>query len=187
MLRITRGVRESRGEHRIPRGALIAIACSLLVGACGSSGKPGTTAASLDLGIRFARCMRAHGVPNFPDPSSGRGIDIAPGSGLNPQSPAFQAAQQACQKLLPDKGQPPKMSASERRAALRFAQCMRAHGQQGFPDPTETAPRGATRVLALRGMVFALRPGIDPRSPAFQQAATACGVGPPANRRASSP
>jgi hypothetical protein len=32
-------MRESRGQHRIPRGALIAIACSL-IGACGSSGKP---------------------------------------------------------------------------------------------------------------------------------------------------
>jgi hypothetical protein len=129
--------------------------------------------------------MRAHGVPNFPDPSSGGGINIAPGSGLNPQSPAFQSAQQACQKLLPSKGQPPKMSASERQAALRFARCMRAHGEPDFPDPTETVPQGATRVLALRGMVFALRPGIDPRSPAFERAAASCGVRPPSQQPSS--
>jgi hypothetical protein len=39
--------------------------------------------------------MRSHGVPNFPDP----GASLP--SGVNPQSPAFQAAQQACRQLEP--------------------------------------------------------------------------------------
>jgi hypothetical protein len=169
---------ELRDRHRLPHGALIAIACFLVIGACGSSDKPGTKSARVDPGVRFAGCMRAHGVPNFPDPGPGGDVNITASSGLNPRSPAFQAAQQACQKFLPDKGRPPKMSASEQQAALRFAQCMRAHGEQDFPDPTETAPKGTTRVIALRGMVFALRPGIDPRAPPFRQAAGACGVKP---------
>ncbi len=122
--------------------------------------------------------MRAHGVTNFPDPhAGGGGFQFTPNSGINPQSPAFQSAQQACRKFLPGKPGPPHMSASEERAALRFAECMRANGQPDFPDPVRTAPGGtATRVLALQGMEFALGAGIDPKSPAFRQAATRCGV-----------
>jgi hypothetical protein len=44
----------------------------------------------------FARCMRAHGVPNFPDPKfSAVGQAPAP-TGLNPQAPAFRSAARAC-------------------------------------------------------------------------------------------
>ena len=159
------------------------LACSWLAG-CGSTGAPSGTVTNganpspgnANLGLELARCMRAHGIANFPDPSAGGGIELAPGSGLNPQSPAFQAAQTACKKYLPDKGQPPVTSAADRAKAVAFAKCMRSHGEPDFPDPLLSAPRGATRVLALRGMSFALGAGIDPRSPAFQQAAKACGI-----------
>ena len=60
---------------------------------------------------RFSRCMRAHGLRDFPDPSSGSsgsgGITIqgggGPSSDLSPDSPAFQRAQKACGNLLPGK------------------------------------------------------------------------------------
>jgi hypothetical protein len=46
--------------------------------------------------------MRAHGVTNFPDPTfhgNGEiGIQFGSSSGINPRSPAFQSAQQACQR-----------------------------------------------------------------------------------------
>jgi hypothetical protein len=48
--------------------------------------------------------MRSHGVPKFPDPDfSGGGIrmTIDKNSGVDPNSPAFKAAQQACQSFLP--------------------------------------------------------------------------------------
>jgi hypothetical protein len=46
--------------------------------------------------LASARCMRKHGVPNFPDPSfSGNQIDIGDG-GVNPESPAFRRAAAAC-------------------------------------------------------------------------------------------
>jgi hypothetical protein len=48
--------------------------------------------------LRLARCMRSHGVPNFPDPTS-QGIALSPG--IDPKSPQFQAATQACNKLAP--------------------------------------------------------------------------------------
>lgn len=158
-----------------------AVICALALAACDSSNQPKSAAGGRGQALKFADCMRAHGVPNFPDPSAGGAIDITPQSGINPQSPSFQAAQHACSRYAPLKGHLPKMSASERRKALRFAECMRAHGEPDFPDPTLTTPKGATAVLVLRGMVFAFGPGaqLDPKSPAFKQAATACGVKPP--------
>jgi hypothetical protein len=58
-----------------------------------------------DAALKFARCMRAHGV-NVPDPQPGSGgISIGAARGgkdaLNPKGPAFQRAQEACQSLLP--------------------------------------------------------------------------------------
>jgi hypothetical protein len=51
--------------------------------------------------LKFARCMRSHGVPNFPDPkvttgTSGNGVVDLRGTGLNFHSPAFKAAAKAC-------------------------------------------------------------------------------------------
>ena len=55
---------------------------------------------------RFAKCMREHGIPMEASPSGGIFFKGKPGSGLSPESPAFQAAQRACQKLLPGGGPP---------------------------------------------------------------------------------
>jgi hypothetical protein len=62
----------------------------------------------LDQALKFARCMRAHGV-DIPDPQAdGKGIRIGgpPGSKsggetLDPKAPAFQRAQTACGSFLP--------------------------------------------------------------------------------------
>ena len=42
--------------------------------------------------------MRAHGVTNFPDPRPGSGGIQIPDN-LNPRSPSFRSAQQACKQL----------------------------------------------------------------------------------------
>jgi hypothetical protein len=46
--------------------------------------------------LRYARCIRAHGIPNFPDPTS-QGLRISPSSGIDLNSPQFLAAQKSCQ------------------------------------------------------------------------------------------
>jgi hypothetical protein len=58
---------------------------------------------------KFARCMREHGVTvHTSTEGGGVQIQIHPGGGgPNPESPSFQAAQKACQGLLPFKGKPP--------------------------------------------------------------------------------
>ena len=45
--------------------------------------------------LAFARCMRAHGVPNFPDPTFSGGPSQLP-TGINTQSPAFRSAARVC-------------------------------------------------------------------------------------------
>jgi hypothetical protein len=55
--------------------------------------------------LAFSTCMRAHGLKDFPDPtSSGLRVHVGPGSDLDPTNPTFRKAQQACQGLLPFKG-----------------------------------------------------------------------------------
>jgi len=61
--------------------------------------------------LKFSQCMRSHGLTDFPDPQvlpGGRGIGLrvrgGPNSDIDPSSPKFQAAAQACQKVLPFRG-----------------------------------------------------------------------------------
>jgi hypothetical protein len=45
----------------------------------------------------MAKCMRAHGMPNFPDPNSQGVFQFGPGNGnVDPNSSQFQSAMQAC-------------------------------------------------------------------------------------------
>jgi hypothetical protein len=56
---------------------------------------------------QLAACMRAHGISHFPSPVAGPyGAGFpSPGSGVNPESARFQAAQQACWHYAPGSGQ----------------------------------------------------------------------------------
>jgi hypothetical protein len=68
-----------------------------------SSASPSTSpeTTGFDVTIAFARCMRAHGVPNFPTPTSRPGL-LGPSSGIAPSSPRFEAALNGpCQSLAP--------------------------------------------------------------------------------------
>ncbi len=52
-------------------------------------------------GLRFARCVRAHGVPNLPDRGSDGRIPDPASVGIDQGSPKFQAANQACRRYRP--------------------------------------------------------------------------------------
>jgi len=133
-----------------------------------ADGAPSTATSKAAAGAKFSACMRSHGVPNFPDPSSGGGLVINPGSGINPNSPQFQAAQRACAKELPNGGKAPTpaQQAKMQAQALRFSACMRSHGVPEFPDPDFSA--GAVGIKIGKGS------GINPSSPQFQSAQKAC-------------
>jgi predicted amidohydrolase YtcJ len=56
--------------------------------------------------LKFVACMRAHGLPTFPDPKvDARGIELQLPSSVAPNSAVLRNAQQACRNLLP--GGPP--------------------------------------------------------------------------------
>jgi len=58
--------------------------------------------------LSYARCMRQHGIADFPDPSgSGGSISFggsSAGGDLDPNSPDFQKASQACASILVGSG-----------------------------------------------------------------------------------
>ena len=65
---------------------------------------PAQSAAENTKGLKFSQCMRSHGVPNFPDPitgpTGGQAINLR-GSGIDQNRPTYQAANQACQSIIP--------------------------------------------------------------------------------------
>jgi hypothetical protein len=55
--------------------------------------------------LAHARCMREHGIENFPDPTFGENgearIRLDKGDGLDPEDPDFREAQEACRETMP--------------------------------------------------------------------------------------
>ena len=160
---------------------ILVATAGLGLAACGSSSNTNTVTNAADsaLGgkqadfLAFSQCMRAHGVPNFPDISHGMRIAVSPGSatvnGVQVNSPAFHSGMQTCRSKLPGGGHPGPPSQSQRRQALAFSQCMRTHGVPNFPDPSFSGNGARIQLGAGSG-------GIDPNSPAFQAAQKACGA-----------
>jgi hypothetical protein len=52
--------------------------------------------------LKFAQCMRSHGVPKFPDPKAGGALTLGTKAGVDPNTPQFAAALRTCKKLVPD-------------------------------------------------------------------------------------
>lgn len=76
-------------------------ACRKLLPGGGPGSQPVLSAAEQAQYLKAAACIRAHGVPSFPDPTfSGGGVHIQH-QGLNESSPAFVAAVRACESLIP--------------------------------------------------------------------------------------
>ena len=161
------------GERKI-WGGLGAVSCAVLLAACGASHKPRT--ASGPQALALANCMRAHGVPSFPDPGgAGGGINLE-GTGINPQSPAFKSGRKACARLAAGGGRG-GVQATEGQflAALTFAKCMRVHGFSNFPDPTRSdSPPGPILVIGS-GLFFRVSSSFDPNTPEVTRAIAACG------------
>ena len=127
----------------LPTLALIA-----LIGAgCGSSAPSETGAAgnkeaeARDKAVKFAECMRANGVSDFPDPNaSGEfvyGVSVSPA--------VFKQAVDACKDLQPPGTLSAKRSPEQQKEGLTFAQCVRENGVKDFPDPVNGEPLVDTR------------------------------------------
>jgi len=171
----------SAGARRWPQlaagrtaAALTTVSLAVLVAACGGSpssagsGSSSTTAsaASSPSAIGYSHCMRSHGVPDFPDPSSDGAVPKVSVQQLGVSSSQYQAAQKDCQSLLPagsDDMFPPGELRQLLPGMLRFSQCVRAHGEPNWPDPTvNSSGQPGFNLVGLSG--------VDPTS----QAVTEC-------------
>ena len=116
-----------------------------------ASGSPSARSSTSNDPVAYSRCMRSHGVPNFPDPGSDGQLPKTSAERLGVSDSQFQAAQQACQSVLPDAGGsfdqeeqqcylagscPPALVQQMLTVGRRFATCMRSHGVPNWPDPT---------------------------------------------------
>ena len=111
-------------------------------GAAGSSGAAGHKQAThRDKAVKFAECMRANGVSDFPDPNaSGEfvyGVSVSPA--------VFKQAVDACKDLQPPGTLSAKRSPEQQKEGLTFAQCVRENGVKDFPDPVNGEPLVDTR------------------------------------------
>ena len=177
-------------RQRVLQIALVATICAIATVGCGSarpnkSGDGLTGQGKYAGALAFGKCMRSHGVPDFPDPkATGNGILVLGYSpGLNSQSPAFSSAQQPCKHLLPGAGSPNQHQIAQAKAELlAVSHCMRAHSISSFRDPTTSRPPNRVdynMIIAHDGALLAIPNSIAPTSPAFKQAAAACSLGLP--------
>jgi hypothetical protein len=162
------------------------IAAAMAVAGCGASSRhsdsrtnPNQAQAQADT-LAFARCMRSQGVSNFPDD-----MNVSNVPGINPSSPAFKAAQTACQHLLPVKSPPPAAPSARTYAKLiRLSNCLRAHGYSTMPDPKPNPPPSpgsplADRYSALYGegdYWIGIPMSINAHGTPFVRTARACGA-----------
>ena len=145
---------------------------SIALGACGGGSDDATAgtgdrrAEFREAALKFAKCMRAHGV-DMPDPEPNGGIRIG-GPDMGPQDrQKLEDAQKACQSIL-EKVRPPELSQEDQQKfkdqALKFARCMREHGID-MPDPQFQS--GGRMTQRMDG-------GINPDSERFQDAQEEC-------------
>ena len=165
-----------RRPRRARAAAVIVVVATALPAAACSSGSPssaGSTgapqaggAANSSSGLAYSRCVRAHGVPGFPDPgSSGQLSKQAVVTALRAVSDSrAEAATGACARLNPAGQENPILTAQEQQDYLRAVACMRSHGITGFPDPTFPGGRLNLQIPA----------SIDTTSRQFTQAARTC-------------
>jgi len=173
------------GNRGLRRAGVLAVAAAVAVLATACSGGSASSSASTPTyaqELALAQCMRTHGLPNFPDPTASGGyaltasgsIEGAGGSSIDIYSSQAQTAYGDCRHLLPGA---PSISQLEQQvqqeqqrqeqalpALLKFSQCMRSHGVPNFPDlgqGGQSPPPGNSAPL-------------NPNSPQFQAALTAC-------------
>jgi hypothetical protein len=173
------------GRDRGPRraGALAATlaagaAIAVLTAGCGGSATAAASPPTYAQEIALVGCMRSHGVPNFPDPSSSGGYSLSSngsltgaGGSVDIDGSQVQGAYGNCRHLIPggpsisqleqDVQQAQQRQAQMLPLMVKYSDCIRSHGVPNFPGPGQsTAAAGSTPV--------------NVNSPQFVAAAKAC-------------
>ena len=180
----SRSTNVERGQQRpwtpVARAAATVIATAgliLLAAACSQS--PSSTASrgtsnaggatnshsATSKALAYSRCMRAHGVPNFPDPDSSGQIPVSQVKNLPTSPSVMRAADSHCSSLYPTQpGINAPFSNQQKQDYLRASTCMRQHGILNFPDP----------IFSGTQVQLPIPPGVDTNSPQFIQARQTC-------------
>jgi hypothetical protein len=179
---MNKGTVANRGPRRAAALAVAATAAVLTAGCGGGAAPPAAGPPTHAQEIALAQCMRAHGVPSFPDPRSSGGYSLTPsgsvvgaGGSVNINSSQAQAAYGHCRHLLPGGPSISQLKQKVQEAQqqqekmlpvlVKFSQCMRGHGVPDFPDPAQ-----ASQSPPATGQGQA----INPKSPQFLAAYRAC-------------
>jgi hypothetical protein len=169
----TRAIARPRPGAARPAAVAVAAAfLSVLAAGCGAgSGGAPHAGGSADppSAVSYSRCIRAHGVPDFPDPDSGGQLQKITNAAqqLGVGDSVFSAATAACQDLWPY--QPPTQAQQRQQLTddLKLARCMRSHGVPGFPDPTVGTGGQVEFVISSQA-------GFSPYSAPIKAKAVAC-------------
>jgi hypothetical protein len=153
--------------------ALLVTGCSSTSGDAPDS-QSATTTSAAQSAVAYSRCMRANGIPDFPDPVSGGPVPKVGAEQLGVSASQLQGAQSACRSVYPtnggslanslrqceETGDCPENVVTKVMTQLRkFSQCMRTEGLAKWPDPVLDA-EGRPEIY--------IRPwidGFDPESP----------------------
>ena len=103
-----------------------------------SSDHGSTSASGL---LAFSSCVRSHGVPKFPDPTSIGGIPKETSQQLGVSQSQLQAAESDCTHLLPAGGtlsgtNNQTITVLQQQYFLKVTACMHSHGVNNFPEPS---------------------------------------------------
>jgi hypothetical protein len=160
--------------HRplILTSVVVLVALSLLAAGCGGGGSPGvasaasSTTAQQNGPLAFARCMRSHGLPDWPDPTSSGVFDKSKLRQTGYSVSQVRAVEDGpCSHLLGGTSSPgPTITPADRTDYLKAAACMRSHGFPDFPDPTFESNNVQTNIPS----------SINRDSSPFKRAASTC-------------
>ena len=148
--------------------ALLAAACSGSPSSTGSGGSPNAGGSATSQLVAYTQCMRSHGVPDYPGPTSGGQMPkITSGQQVGVSDSRLTVAQGACQKLWPYQAPTQAQQRQQLTDDVKFAQCMRSHGLPNFPDPTNSDGY-------VEFVISVSRDGFDPHSPQILAKAHEC-------------
>jgi hypothetical protein len=160
----------------------MALIASVAIAACGGSGPSGASTSSITkAGLKFAACVRVHGVPDFPDPPSvtagATQTDATAPPAPSESAQVVQRAEDECQRYEAA-AQGPVVSSAQlaklKAGALAYARCVRAHGVPNFPDPTVETGTGGRGAGITPPFGTGAHAREEARSPALQAAIKTC-------------
>ena len=176
---------------RIAATIIATAALALLAAACGggspsSTGSAGGTPANspstnAQKALAFSQCVRARGVPNYPDPGSNGQVAKETAQQVGVSNSRLQAALDACQHLLPNTGNiddNPAALSQWWSQMLRFTRCMHSRGVPNWPGPSPYPPDPVRPTFNLHAAGIGFHQGTQPgnivNSPQIQAKVQQC-------------